>query len=613
MFTLKEKLNHFIYESRFRVIKLEQYLASVNTVFASVLLIWRYGFLPNGAETEAIFKYADISFSVFAICWFLRVFFQEKSPLYYWRSHWFESVLIGFLFVNGFLNLLFEIKLGTKFFEMLHSKDVSGNYRHVLSAFLLTLLGLEYTRLTTRLPNINIKPSTLFLLSFVFLILGGAFALMMPAMTSKDEGIKFIDALFISTSASCVTGLSTIDFAKDFTPKGHFVVMILAQIGGIGMITFATFFATFLTRGVGLKHQSIIQDHLSSDSLNSAKDLLRKVIVYTAVIETIGAICIFFTWDEYFWDRNHQFESLGQKIFFSVFHSISAFCNAGFSLYSGGMCDTEYSTHRMFNLHLVISLIIVLGGIGFTTLEDIFSWKRIKSRLIQPWRTYSIGSKIVLKATFWLIFVGMLGFFLLEFPLLRDRTIYEAFVTVFFQSVTTRTAGFNSLDFSILQDATLFLVIILMFIGAASGSTAGGLKITTFVLTVLGAISTIRLQERVMLYKRTISDETIRKAFAIFMFAIAYNAIAIFLLVIVESPAPDEKRFVLKIIFEQVSAFATVGLSMSYTSNLTFWGKVIIISSMYLGRVGTLTLAIALSNSVVSNSYRYPTTQIMVG
>jgi Trk-type K+ transport system membrane component len=362
-----------------------------------------------------------------------------------------------------------------------------------------------------------------------------------------------------------------------------------------------------------LKHQSIIQDHLSSDSLNSAKDLLRKVIVYTAVIETIGAICIFFTWDEYFWDRNHQFESLGQKIFFSVFHSISAFCNAGFSLYSGGMCDTEYSTHRMFNLHLVISLIIVLGGIGFTTLEDIFSWKRIKSRLIQPWRTYSIGSKIVLKATFWLIFVGMLGFFLLEFPLLRDRTIYEAFVTVFFQSVTTRTAGFNSLDFSILQDATLFLVIILMFIGAASGSTAGGLKITTFVLTVLGAISTIRLQERVMLYKRTISDETIRKAFAIFMFAIAYNAIAIFLLVIVESPAPDEKRFVLKIIFEQVSAFATVGLSMSYTPNLTFWGKVIIISSMYLGRVGTLTLAIALSNSVVSNSYRYPTTQIMVG
>jgi Trk-type K+ transport system membrane component len=389
--------------------------------------------------------------------------------------------------------------------------------------------------------------------------------------------------------------------------------MILAQLGGIGMVTFATFFATFLTKGVGLKHQSIIQDHLSSESLNSAKDLLRKVIVYTLVIEAVGAVGIFFTWDEYLWDQEHQFASFGDKLFFSVFHSISAFCNAGFSLFSGGLDDADYSTGRMFNLHLVIIFIIILGGLGFTTLEDIFSWNRIKSRLSQPWRTYSISSKIVLKATFWLIFIGFVGFFMLEFYQLRDRTISEAIITALFQSVTTRTAGFNTMDFGALKDATVFMVLVLMFIGAASGSTAGGLKITTFVLTILGAIATIRRQERVMLYKRMIPDETIRKAFAIFMFAIAYNAIAIFLLVIVETPEPDEKRFVLKIIFEQVSAFATVGLSMGYTGNLTFAGKVIIILSMYLGRVGTLTLAIALSNAVVSNSYRYPTAHVMVG
>ncbi len=613
MFTTKDKFDFFLYRSRSRVQGIERTIAAINAIVTIAILIWRFGFLPDKVAINQIFFYLDFCFTVFCISFLVRIFYQNSNQLDYLKSQWFEGMVVALVLFNGFLNVLLGVKVGKELLQVLGASETYWSYQYLLCSFIFILLGFELTRFTTRIPNINIKPSTLFLWSFVLLIFMGALMLMMPAMTATEEGVSFIDALFTSTSASCVTGLSVVDFAKVFTPKGHFIVMILAQLGGVGIVTFATFFATFLSKGVGLKHQSIIQDHLSTESLTSAKDILRKVIIYTLVIEFLGAVGIYFTWDEIFWDQAHKFESHGQKIFYSVFHSVSAFCNAGFSLFSGGMYDQEYSTGRMFNLHLVISFIIILGGLGFTTLEDVFSFEKIKSRLIQPWRSYTIGSKIVLKTTFWLIFIGVVGFFVLEFESLRDRTVWEAFITAFFQSVTTRTAGFNSMDFAILKDATIFLTLILMFIGAASGSTAGGLKITTFVVTMMGAIANIRRQERVMLYNRTIPEETIRKAFAIFMFAIAYNALAIFLLVIVETPAPDEKRFVLKIIFEQVSAFATVGLSMSYTSNLSFLGKIIIITSMYLGRVGTLTLAIALSDAVVSNSYRYPNSHIMVG
>jgi Trk-type K+ transport system membrane component len=359
--------------------------------------------------------------------------------------------------------------------------------------------------------------------------------------------------------------------------------------------------------------------------LISAKSLLRRIIFITLSIEFIGFIFIFFSWDE-----SLQFKGLGQKIFFSLFHSISAFCNAGFSLFEGGLYtdmlasdtplfsgDGDVIVKKMYLLHFIIAILIILGGVGFGTIEDVLTPSKIRDRWLHPWKDLKISSKIAIKTTGWLIVLGIIGFMLLESHQLRDRTIVEALNTAFFQSVTCRTAGFNTMSFGggaddmALQNSTIILCIFLMFIGACPGSTGGGIKSSTFYLIARSSWASIKGQERIEISRRTIPNDLVRKAFSIFMFATTYNIIAIFLLAVTESS--NENITILQIVFEQISAFATAGLSMGVTSDLSSLGKIIIIISMYIGRVGTLTLALALSNTVSTNSYRYPEGHVMVG
>nr|MBX2841105.1 Trk-type K+ transporter membrane component [Flammeovirgaceae bacterium] len=383
---------------------------------------------------------------------------------------------------------------------------------------------------------------------------------------------------------------------------------------------------TFLAKGVGLKHQSIIKDHLSSESLVSAKGLLTRVIQITMIIEILGTIFLFMAWDD-----ELKFNTLGQKIFYSIFHSISAFCNAGFSLFSDGLFtndisegtavfarESDINLRKMYLLHFIIAILIILGSIGFSTIEDIFTLNKTKRRFKNPNKEWRLSTRIAVYSTVILVSIGTIGFMFLEFNQLTDRTIIEALSTSFFQSVTTRTAGFHTMNFGgspggvPIGNPTIIMVIFLMFIGAAPGSTGGGIKSTTFYVLTMSAISNIKGQDRIEIGKRTIPDDLIRKAFSVFMFATTYNLIAVFVLSITESGNPAEIG-ILQLVFEQISAFATVGLSMGITSDLTAMGKVVIIISMYIGRVGTLTLALALSNKVITNSYRYPDGHVMVG
>jgi len=581
-------------------------IAQVNVSVAFILLIYRYGFLLSDEEANEVFRIFDFQFLIYVVSFGLRLLFSFDRRDFI-NSERLELLLTSIIIVYGLANWLFGFRLFLYYLHLFSIDNPVNIYQNLISIFLFIIIILEISKSANRISELKLKPATTFVMSFVILILGGAFLLMLPAMTVQGS-MPFIDALFTSASASCVTGLIVVDTATFFTFKGKLVLMLLIQLGGLGIVLFATFFSSFLSSGVSLKQQSIMQNFLSSENLASAKQLLRKVVFITLLIEFIGFLLVFYSWDEELWDADQQFKSLGEKIFFSIFHSISAFCNAGFSLFSGGMFDEEMKTGRMYSLHFVLSLIIILGGLGFTVIEEVFHPKYIKNRILTPWKKLSHNTRITLRFTFILIVMGLLAFMIFEFDKLRDRTIIEAFITALFQSVVTRTAGFNSMDFSQLQHATLILCMFMMFIGAGSGSTAGGIKITTFVVILYSSIANITGQKNINIERRTISVDAVNRAFALLMFAVSYNSLAIFLLSITES-----EKDILQVAFEQISAFATVGLSMGITADLSFLGKIIIIMSMFIGRVGTITLALALSKKAVSTAYEYPKTHLLIG
>jgi Trk-type K+ transport system membrane component len=303
--------------------------------------------------------------------------------------------------------------------------------------------------------------------------------------------------------------------------------------------------------------------------------------------------------------------SLANKIYFSIFHSISAFCNAGFSLFPNGLAETGVDTSYV--AHIVLAFIIIFGSLGFTTIQDVFSPRKMRERLSMPWKSWSMGTQIAINMTILFVIAGTVGFFFLEQGenhTLVGKNIYESIIISFFQSVTTRTAGFNtvSLGISDISQPTYIMFIFLMFVGAASGSTGGGIKTSTFLLLAVSAVASIRGKKTVELNNRSIANDTINRAFSIVAFAITYNAICIFVLLIVQPDADIRELF-----FELISAFATVGLSTGITSSLNEYSQVILIITMYVGRVGTLTLALALSKKVLSTSYQYPTAHVMVG
>jgi potassium uptake TrkH family protein len=581
-------------------------ISQINVSIAFILLIYRYGFLLSDEEANEVFRIFDFQFLIYVILFGLRMLFSFDRRDFI-NSERLELLLTSIIIVYGLANWLFGFRLFLYYLYLFSIDNPVNTYQNLLSVFLFVIIILEISKSANRISELKLKPATTFVMSFVILILGGAFLLMLPAMTVQGS-MSFIDALFTSASASCVTGLIVVDTATFFTFKGKLVLMLLIQLGGLGIVLFATFFSSFLSSGVSLKQQSIMQNFLSSENLASAKQLLRKVVFITLLIEFIGFLLVFFSWDEELWDADQQFKSLGEKVFFSIFHSISAFCNAGFSLFSGGMFDEDMKTGRMYSLHFVLSLLIILGGLGFTVIEEIFHPKYIRSRLVTPWKKLSHNTRITLRFTLILIVTGIVAFMIFEFEKLRDRTIIEAFITALFQSVVTRTAGFNSMDFSKLQHATLILCMFMMFIGAGSGSTAGGIKITTFVVILYSSIANITGQKNINIERRTISVDAVNRAFALLMFAVSYNSLAIFLLSITES-----EKDILQVAFEQISAFATVGLSMGITADLSLLGKIIIIMTMFIGRVGTVTLALALSKKAVSTAYEYPKTHLLIG
>jgi trk system potassium uptake protein len=475
-------------------------------------------------------------------------------------------------------------------------------YRVLVSVYMLMLLFIELLETKVHLKTLQIKPALTFLLSFVSLIAVGTALFMLPKMTNVPGGMRFIDALFMSTSASCITGLAVVDPGTFFTFSGQVVLLVLVQLGGLGVMTFATFFAMLMREGIGIRQHVAMYEIMEGESISFTKGLLRKLFLMTMSIEAIGAFVIFMTWSP-----DTQFVNLGNKIFYSIFHSVSGFCNAGFSLYPEGLYSDPL--RDSYIMHLMIAGLIIFGGLGFPTIIDLFSPQAMRARMAAPWKNWKLLTRVTVYSSAALLAFGTVTFFLLEyFNTLSELNFAEALVTSFFQSATTRSGGYHTVDVSALTVPTLLIMTILMFIGASPGSMGGGIKTTTFTVIILSVWATITGKKNIELGKRTIPPSASYKAFAVFTFAVVFN---IFFLIILS--ITDGQYDILRLAFEQVSAFATVGLSTGITAGLSDVGKLVIILSMYIGRVGTITLALAISTRAYSTAYKYPDTHVAIG
>jgi trk system potassium uptake protein TrkH len=584
-----ENLNKFLYNSKARAYNILRLSSILFSILALAVLIYSYGFYHELEELRFYFKVLNILFGTFVINYILRIIYSFHRSDFLERT-WFEGIIMLIIIFNMFFLYFFNLK-------PLHEA-----YQVLITNYFFVLIVYEFIKISTRLGQLQLQPATTLIVSFLILIGGGTLLLMLPAATMGSGNMPFIDALFTSTSASCVTGLIVVDTATYFTFKGQIIILCLIQMGGLGIITFATFFSTFFTKGTGIKHQSIMQDIFSSESLSSAQGLFKQVIAITLSIEMLFTIAVFFTWG-----NEVHFDSLGKKIFYSLFHSISAFCNAGFSLFTDGLYAPE--VRRAYMLHIVIAFTIIFGGLGFPVIEDVFSLKNLRDRLAFPWKDWRLSSKVAIYTSVALILFGTVAFYLLEKNnTLSGMNFMESCITSFFQSVATRTAGYNTVDFTKLTEPIIIVMIFLMFIGASPASTGGGIKTTTFYLIVVSAIATIKERSRVEIGKRTIPNDLLFKAYSLFAFAVTFNFVSVFFLSITEQGAGF-----LNIAFEQISAFGTVGLSTGLTPKLSYIGKLIISLSMFVGRVGLLTLALTLSSRVATTSYKYPTAHIMIG
>lgn len=477
----------------------------------------------------------------------------------------------------------------------------------VLLLMSLTLLSGFFVRLLGRKTN----PSLILASSFLIIILVGAGLLMLPRATYN--GISWIDALFISTSSTCVTGLVSVDVPSTFTLEGQIIIMLLIQIGGLGVMTITSFFAMFFMGNTSLYNQLVVGDMISTNSLNSLLSTLLYILGFTLAIEGIGMALIWFD------IHGTLGMTLYEELYFSAFHSVSAFCNAGFSTLPGGM-GNDMVMHNHNFLYIVLSMLIVFGGIGFPILVNMkdtlfyylrhfYSWIfHRRRRFIKKIHLYNLNTKIVLFMTAVLLLAGTLIILLFEWNnAFSGMDTADKLVHAFFNSVCPRTAGFASVGLTTLSTQTLLLMIILMMIGGGTQSTAGGVKINVFAVILINLFAVLRGVERTYILHREISYDSVKRSNAALILYLLIVFVSIFIMTVVEPQAS-----VMALVFECVSALSTVGSSLDLTPSLGNAGKMIIIVLMFVGRVGAFTLVSGLIRQEKKKNYKYPSDNIII-
>jgi len=444
----------------------------------------------------------------------------------------------------------------------------------------------------------HLSPTRIFVLSFAAVILSGGILLWFPFSAAKGP-LRFVDALFTSTSSVCVTGLVVIDVGKDLTTLGQVITIFLFQIGGLGIITFSTVFFVLMGRGISFKGREIVQSTFLHTPRRDFIAIAKMVLWFTFAIESIGTVLLFIRFSMDF--------PPGTALYHAVYNAISAFNNCGYSLFS----DNLMGYRGDIIVNLTIMGLIVHGGLGFIVQYEVFSWlKGIQKRL-------SVHAKIVLITTTILILSGAFLFYLFERNhIIKDAPVLTKILASFFQSVTPRTAGFNTVDIGALTNATLLLMLVLMFIGASPGSTGGGVKTTSAALLVMLMWNRLKGNLDLNIFNRTVPREIVSRSISIIFASVFSIAIVTSVLLIAGGerlPPTESRHFFVEYLFDTVSAFGTVGLSMGVTPKLNDLQKYALILMMFAGRVGPLTLAFSLSRSTGGRSITYAEEGVMVG
>ncbi|MBZ0136443.1 MAG: hypothetical protein K8I27_08740 [Planctomycetes bacterium] len=478
-------------------------------------------------------------------------------------------------------------------------------------------VALRLLRAFSFVTHLAQSPLHVFLGSFAGLIALGTGLLMLPGAHTPGHPITFLDAFFTATSATCVTGLTVVDTGAAWTRFGQLVIITLVQIGGLGIMSFAAFFGLAFGRGMGVRGAAAVGEILNLELIGRVGRVTVWILGATFGFELLGVYLLYGHWVD---DAGNMLPA-GEQLYYSVFHSISAFCNAGFGLYSDSM--VRYAGH--WPVVLSISFLVVMGGLGFVVIMEVATYRfwahplvrrvpflRRKVKNLRLPRL-SLQSKIVLVTTFGLLLVGAAGFLVLEWNnTMRHLDPVDRFAAAVFQSMAARTAGFNSIDTVDTTTSTQFWTILLMLIGGSPGSVAGGIKTTTFFVMLLAVISTVRGRAPEA-FKRRIPELLIRKSLVMLVLALTFIFVATLLLTITESEGMGAQKYGFEhILFEAASAFCTVGLSSGVSAELTPAGRLIIIACMYIGRIGPLTLVLAVGRRHV-RKFEYPEEQVMIG
>ena len=592
----KKKLNFRLVNLQGTVERILNILALLLALAALAGILYEHGCYLTPHQETLVTVVVTIAFIFYVLRFIVSAVFSSDIKQY------FKDERLNFILIICTLGLFAFFAIYERTANLQNTVQFYHQRIIVFHLLYFVIFFIEVVKAMAFVKKIQLSPPVLMMMSFFVLISIGTGLLLMPKMTT--HGITFIDALFTATSASCVTGLTVVSTANDFTTSGQIVLMVLMQLGGMSILSFATFFISFLSHSVtGLRYQYMVKDMLSTDRLSDSFSFLREIVMTIFIVEAIGVVMLYM-----YWETTGVFSSDGETFYFALFHAVSAFNNAGFSLWTDGLMDSA-----VVNSHfpqVIIMLLVFIGSIGFVVLRDFFAPVVIRERKRKRWKSLAIGTQIALITSFVIIAVGTVLFFFMEYDntLATRSSIFDKMFTAFFQVTAGRTAGFNIVDVNAISVPMLMVVTVIIFIGASPGSTGGGIKTTTAFVIIKSLFATIKGKERIEFNKKTIPFSLVDKSYSIVVMSLVFIFITVVTLGLLEPMIPLKN-----IIFESTSAFTTCGLSTGCIGSFSVAGKGLLTFNMYLGRIGTLTFAYALSKRTKESRHEYPETYFMVG
>lgn len=580
-----------------RVLWLLSSAALLASIAAVVVVLYGFGFpLSEGAHERIV----ALNSSLLTFMWALVTFRFIISGVLGKSSNNPILKVLGYGLFTTISVLVLSLGFG-----VIQSDNFVGlvTSNSVVVILLLMVSLSEISAAVTRILNGHTNPAIILAGSFALIIFIGSMLLQLPNCSRE---LEYIDSLFISASAVCVTGLSTVSIAETLTTSGMVVLMMLIQIGGLGIMTITSFFGLFFSGS--LSNKVMISELMSDSSLNGLLRTLIKIVAVTLSVEAAGAALIYFS--------IYDVKGIDNPVFFSVFHSVSAFCNAGFSTLSGNLYNPL--VRNLGSLMWIVSFLIIFGGIGFPIFVNFLSvvWHYFKNlvrmlfriRILHSPRKWSLNTYIVVKITVILIMVSWVAILALEWNhSLAEFGFWDKLAQGFLAAVTPRTAGFNGVDIGKMVPASILITIVLMWIGGAPQSTAGGVKVTTVYLAIKNIFTSTSPNLAIESQNRTIPNYSVRRAFAVIMLSMIVISVSVIMLSIFE-PQIELSR----LIFETVSAIGTVGLTLGVTPELGTESKVVVIMLMYIGRVGVVTIFMLFIRRNTYKSYSYPSENILI-